>query len=288
MGKHRLSRRAAGLREGATEIFFAPLLVLFMSGPVACGRCSRSNRSGAVDLAAMSPRQTRSHVSRLLASGGGGEHLIDYEVADLDGDGRPEIVAITARGRAGDGRPEGGDILIVRPGASGLDVVHRHRRLNPWKLELGDVDGDGGRDIVVGVYKKSRYDPVMAKRPFVYAWDGKHLVPKWLGSRLSRRFDDLAVGEMDGRRGDELVALERDGAGNRRVAVYRWYSFGFDWVGATGWMNDLAAVESDGAGSMEVRHKGGRYSSVRVDDEEVRLSAGGSSKVEETDSGGSK
>ena len=100
-------------------------------------------------------------------------------------------------------------------------------------MQLADVDSKPGVEVIVGVWKTSPRDPVMARRPFVYAWNGRRLVPKWLGSRLSRRFVDLAVGDVDGDGRNELVALETAPGNRNRVAVYRWFSFGFEWVGCS-------------------------------------------------------
>ena len=72
------------------------------------------------------------------------------------------------------------------------------RSENPWKIQIGDVDGDGKDEIGIGVYKKAKFHPVMAKRPFIYGWDGKKLYPKWLGSRLSRPFKDFVLADFGG------------------------------------------------------------------------------------------
>lgn len=97
----------------------------------------------------------------------------------------------------------------------------------PWKVQAADVDGDGDAEVSVGVYKTARFHPVMAKRPFVYAWDGTDLKPKWLGSRLSRPFDDFIFGDLDGNGSDEIIAIERLEDGACIVQSYEWTGFGF-------------------------------------------------------------
>jgi hypothetical protein len=98
---------------------------------------------------------------------------------------------------------------------------------NPWKIQTADVDGDGAFEVSVGVYKTARFHPVMAKRPFIYAWDGTDLKPKWLGSRLSRPFDDYAFADLNGDGADEIIAIERLEDNRCIVQAYEWTGFGF-------------------------------------------------------------
>lgn len=160
---------------------------------------------------------------------------------DLDRDGRMETIQITSKGDD-DGHPMGGDVMVLQSRNGRLEPVWKQGNLNPWKLQTADVDGDGRHEVVVGVWKKSPRDPVMARRVFVYSWDGKRLAPKWLGSRLARRFDDFALADVNGDGWWELAALETVPDGKHRVALYRWRSFGFDWIGCTPGVKGLAEL----------------------------------------------
>jgi len=127
-----------------------------------------------------------------------------------------------------------GGVHIYRVESDGLrELWAGMERLNPWKVQAADVDGDGKVEIGIGVYKKARFHPVMAKRPFIYGWDGKTLYPKWLGSRLSRPFTDFVLADF-GKAGTKLVAIEETKEGEHELAVYRWNGFGFtrEWSGA--------------------------------------------------------
>ena len=162
--------------------------------------------------------------------------------SDLDADGIVETVVITARTQK-DRHPMGGDVVVMQTVGGKLKPVWRQEKLNPWKLQIADVDDDGKCEIVVGVWKKSPKDPVMAKRTFVYSWDGRRMLPKWLGSRLSRRFDDFALCDINRDGWDELLALEICANGKHRVSAYRWQVFGFDWLGCSSEVSGLQGLD---------------------------------------------
>jgi hypothetical protein len=97
----------------------------------------------------------------------------------------------------------------------------------PWKIEIADVDGDGISEIIVGIIKPTKFFPKPHNCLFIYGWNGKEIYKKWLGSSLSRPFSDFIFADLDGLKGDELIALETTLDGKKRLAIYRWNSFGF-------------------------------------------------------------
>lgn len=80
--------------------------------------------------------------------------------------------------------------------------------LNIWKMEVGDVEGDGEDELALGVYKRSPHHRVMAKRVFLYnIVDGK-LKPKFRASRLALPMDDFILYDIDKDGRDEVVSIE--------------------------------------------------------------------------------
>ena len=191
-------------------------------------------------LAACAPvHASASRVPSLCAAHNLGTPIC-VKTADLDCDRSPETVVITYRSRQ-DGRPMGGDIVVFQ----GERLLWRQSKLNPWKLEIADLDSDGRQEILVGVWKKSPKDPVMAKRVFIYNWNGKRLTPRWLSSRLSRRFTDFTVGKPKGKAGTLLFALEDCPGGLRRISAYGMISFGCEHLAATEARADLLSLKQD-------------------------------------------
>ncbi|MDI6601042.1 MAG: hypothetical protein QME46_04590 [Thermoanaerobacteraceae bacterium] len=151
----------------------------------------------------------------------GAEYVSDGLMKDITTDG--DYIYYITGGRKG----KYGDTLHIfdLDNRAELKEIHMPDRM-PWKIDSGDVDGDGKTDILVLMYKKTLFDPVLDNRPFVYTFDG-HLYAKWLGSRLSHPMRGAYFWDVDGNGVDELVSLEYGRDGKRISGVYEWDSFGF-------------------------------------------------------------
>jgi len=83
--------------------------------------------------------------------------------------------------------------------------------LNPWRIKSGRFAGE--ENLLVFVYKRSPFDPIARRRPFVYrvigGEDGRiHLQPRWRGTSFSHPFVDADFGDFTGEGRGEIAALE--------------------------------------------------------------------------------
>lgn len=67
----------------------------------------------------------------------------------------------------------------------------------PWpvyRLECGDLTGDGIPEVCVGVVKPTRYHPREERRLFIFhLFEGRYIRPLWLGSRVGNTLLDFQV-----------------------------------------------------------------------------------------------
>lgn len=147
--------------------------------------------------------------------------IISLAQGDLDGDGEEELLLLTGKGFQG-------GVVKVFSKEGELLYAKDFSKLRPWKLDGGDVTGDGKAELALGIVKKTPLDPVLRRRCFFYRIDlnrGK-LIPVYRASRFSRPFYDFALYDIDGDGVCEVLAGEDDG-GSGCLAVYRWHGFGF-------------------------------------------------------------
>lgn len=151
--------------------------------------------------------------------------LIDYDLGDLTNDGVMELVVLLK----GDNDSE--RILNVYENRSNnyrSMYTRTFKDMNPWKVEICDIDNNAYKELTIGMYKKTRYHPVMAKRPYVYLFKDKKMYPKWRGSRLARPFEDYVFYDIDSDGMDEIVSIEHTRSKRMVISVYEWIGFGFE------------------------------------------------------------
>ncbi len=164
-------------------------------------------------------------------------------LADYDGDGNDDVFLLLGK----EGEPYGERLIVLDFDGKTVKKTYDapFGNLNPWKVQVCDVDGDGKKEVSLGVYTMAKYHPVYAKRPFLYEFHNRKLYPKWLGSRLSRPFDDYVFCDVDGDKMDELVSVETTQDGKKELNAYQWTGFGFESIGTSRAYNvirDIGAV----------------------------------------------
>ncbi|MEY8417003.1 hypothetical protein AAK964_11930 [Tissierella praeacuta] len=152
------------------------------------------------------------------------DKVVDYAIGNINGDNIDYLVVLTGSRW----RKFGKEVIIY----SLKDMKEIYRRnfseFKPWKIAIGDIDGDGKDEVSVGMYKKSPFHQVMAKRPFIYSFENGRLEPKWRGSRLSKPFTDYDFYDIDGDSIDEIISVEILESNRKIINTYKWKGFGFE------------------------------------------------------------
>ena len=89
-----------------------------------------------------------------------------------------------------------------------------------YQFQVGDIDGDGSIDAMVGVIKKTRFHRDMGRRLFIFKNHRGRVRSLWMGSKLGGQLEDFRF--VDG----VVRALESTRDGKYVVSDYRWEEFG--------------------------------------------------------------
>jgi len=123
------------------------------------------------------------------------------------------------------------DFLII------ADVFKKNKLIftNSWplkydvfKIDTGDVNNDNSTDILVGVIKFTRFDPVSRKRLFIFKLFEGYIRPLWLGSRLSQPLVDFKFVKCKSEGVVRTIESEKDQS--YLVAEYHWIGFGLGFM----------------------------------------------------------
>jgi hypothetical protein len=123
------------------------------------------------------------------------------------------------------------DFLII------ADVFKKNKLLftNSWPLkydvfniDTGDINNDNSTDILVGVIKSTRFDPVSRKRLFIFKLFEGYIRPLWLGSRVSQPLVDFKF--INDYPEGKIRTIESEKDGSCLVAEYHWIGFGLGFM----------------------------------------------------------
>ncbi len=131
-------------------------------------------------------------------------------------------------------------------------------KVKPWKINCKDVEGDGETEIIVGVYKKTHFDPNEGNRVFVFNWDGKKIYKKWTGSKLGNKLMQYEFIDFLDLKGDELIVVDLDEGGKEKLLIYYWFDFGFSLLAESKSYDRISNVTYLGTNLLEITyiHKG--------------------------------
>ena len=116
-------------------------------------------------------------------------------------------------------------LYALRHSIGGIPVSEWELPYPVYRMEGGDLTGDGVPEIAVGVIKPTRYFPRPGRRLFLFKlYKGRLIRPLWLGSRLARPLVDfrLVRDSVPAR----ILTTERRPDGTLVQALYRQQGFG--------------------------------------------------------------
>ncbi|MBP5711554.1 MAG: hypothetical protein J6W77_00945 [Prevotella sp.] len=90
-----------------------------------------------------------------------------------------------------------------------------------YQFQVGDIDGDGKQDAIVGVVKRTRFHPEKGRRLFIFKNKNSLIRPLWMGSKLGGILVDFKY-VKDG----VVRSLEKTLKDEYVVAEYKWQGFG--------------------------------------------------------------
>ena len=217
--------------DGVQEIFVGT-----MDGQVLIFRGDNFRRSSVITLPGRIRVAEESMVSQASqrASNYGDERVTGIGVADVDNDGRKEIVVL------------GLDATFVYD-AQTLVLKWHATGMGGSRLGIGDVDGDGQLEIVVNASPAHILDAARKIEELAY--------PAGFGT-------DMAVGDVDGDKISEIVYVTGDGYAIGEISVYEADTRSIKWRAGIAQANLVALGDAERDGVNEVLAGQAQWGSV--------------------------
>lgn len=169
-----------------------------------------------------------------------------------------------------EGRTDYGDIFVVfkQDKNQKWNRVYENdfKDLKPWKIEIGDIDGDGQKEILTAVRKTTHFDPEEKNRMFIFNYENNKLVKKWTGSQLAGVWNDFYVGDLLPIPGDELIFIEQTEEDKEKISIHYWFDFGFVMLAESGSYKDILNLTIKGENNLQITYGKGQTAALTVKD----------------------
>lgn len=99
-------------------------------------------------------------------------------------------------------------------------------RINPWRIDCEDIDGDGIAEICLGVFKTTHFDENEGNRIFLFDFDTV-LRKKWTGSKLGDVLIDYRFVENVNKDRKDILVISEDNNEKCKLLLCQWFDFGF-------------------------------------------------------------
>jgi hypothetical protein len=140
----------------------------------------------------------------------------DVAVADVDGDGRADILTL-AQYSASQGQREGRLIVHLQTSPGSFAVAQTAIvGVYPWRFAVGDIDGDGAVDVAVVDAAGSRGIWVLLQD---HASRGRLLAAREVASGVGA--DDVALADLNGDGAPDLAVADGSSNSRRLMLVYQ-------------------------------------------------------------------
>jgi hypothetical protein len=116
-----------------------------------------------------------------------------------------------------------------------------HIRYQVYMFDQSDIDNDGKTEVMIGVIKPTHFEPVVAKRLFIFRIDSAQIRPLWLGSKVCMKLIDFKCTTQSGK--SVISTIEKSESGAYIIGVYEWQNFGLRLIGYINENSDYKTIQ---------------------------------------------